>query len=517
MPADFDQYSTAKPLLAGLPAWINDEQEQKRIASYQLYEEIYWTAPQTFKLMARGQDAEPIYIPSGRVIVETMHRYLANKMKVIVDPAFGSDTEKALAEQVMTDFVRRERFYSRFNSNKRYGLIRGDWCWHLYADPTKAAGSRISLFPLDPGGLFPIYNEENLDEVVGYHIVEQFISDGQVGERGKVYMRRLTYRKTTGVGGPSPITVEDTVFEVDAWGGPNMEEKAIKVMRPATVLPSPIDSLPIYTVPNFDEPGAMWGSSEMRGLERLMAAVNQGISDEELTLAMDGLGLYATNAGAPLDPDSGEELPWDLGPAKVVEVPADAFFNRVSGVSTVTPMQDHLRYLHEQLDLSAGTPAVAKGKVDVQVAESGVALLLDLAPILSKGEEKEQIVTDITTNMLFDLAKWFVAYEGTIFNSLMEITRWVPVYGAKVPPNETKLVEQLIAMATATPPILPLNVVWDKLRKLGYEDLPTNEDLLAATLEQQTATAQATVDAMAGQIGAELNNPGLDPNNPENQ
>ncbi len=46
MPLDFDQFSTAKPLLAGFPAWVSDEQEQRRIASYTLYEQIYWGVPE---------------------------------------------------------------------------------------------------------------------------------------------------------------------------------------------------------------------------------------------------------------------------------------------------------------------------------------------------------------------------------------------------------------------------------------------------------------------------------------
>ncbi len=499
MALESDPYSSAQRLLPGYPAWINDEQEAKRVASYQLYEDIYWTVPDTFKLIQRGSDADPIYIPSGRIIVETLHRYMANHMRLVVDPEFGDDNQKLLATQVMTDFVRRERVYSKFTSNKRYGIMRGDWAFHLYADPDRPEGSRISFFTIDPGSLFPIYNEDNLDEIVGWHIVEQFLA-----EDGKPYIKRLTYRKETGVGGPSSITVEDAVFEVDAWGGPMMvEEKRVRQLRPPTTLPQPIDQLPIYHIPNFDEPGNLWGSSELRGIERIMASVNQSISDEELILAMEGLGCYSTDAAPPIDEETGEDIPWNLGPGRVVEVPAGSFFNRVSGVHSVIPYQDHLKYLDNSLDLSMGMTAAAKGRTSVDVAESGVALLIELGPMLSRVEEKEQVVTDKVTNMTFDLAKWFVAYEGTAFNSLMEVTRWSPVYGDKIPVNKPKQVEQVIKMATTTPPILPLNHAWNALRKIGIE-LASNEELLQATLEQQAALAGAEADAVASRINGEL-------------
>ncbi len=174
MASTFNQYSTARPMLSNLPTWVGNDVEQARIASYKFYEQVYWNVPEAFNLVARGSDNSPIYVPAAKTIVETMHRHLAPGMVIIADPSFGSDQEKLLATQVITDLARRERLYSRFSANKRYGIIRGDWLWHLYADPLRPAGSRVSVFPLDPASYFPIYNEENLDEIIGAHIVEPF-------------------------------------------------------------------------------------------------------------------------------------------------------------------------------------------------------------------------------------------------------------------------------------------------------------------------------------------------------
>lgn len=503
--AEFDQWSTAKPLLSALPQWLGDEQEKKRIGSYQLYEQIYWSVPDTFQLVSRGKDAQPIYIPAPRTIVETLHRYLAPDFSLTADPDFGTPQEQELATQVMTDFAAREAFYSKFNTNKRYGIIRGDWCWHLYADPNRPAGSRLSIFELDPGSVFPIYNPDNVDEVIGYHVVEQYTLPD---EPGKVYLRRLTYRKKTGTGGPSPIDVTDELYEVDKSGLPGMEQgPAVRTLQPPHTLPSPIDQLPVYHVRNFREPSSIWGSSELRGLERVIAALNQSISDEELALALEGLGVYATTAGTPVD-DEGNEVSWNLGPGRVVELPetnegVSDVFARINGVSTVAPYQEHIKMLLQQLDLSTGMSPTAKGDIDVQVAESGIAKLLDLAPLLAKVKEKEQIVTDTHAQMAFDLRRWFIAYEGGILGGLENI-RWVPEYGDAIPKNRDKEFEELMLLAESTKPIVSMQYVRQRLRMLGYDDMPDDTQMMDQILEETEMLGKVATDAMAPRIGEEM-------------
>ena len=497
--ADMTPYSTAKPLLGALPQWIADEQERQRVAAYMLYEQIYWTVPDTFKLVQRGSEDKPIYIPSGRIIVETLHRYLAASPDIIPDPTFGTPNDQLLAQQVMDDLKKRERLLSRFNANKRYGIMRGDWAWHLYADPARPPGSRISILPVDPASLFPIYNPVNVDEIIGWHIVDQYVDDS-----GKPFVRRLTYRKQTGTGGPSPIEVTDELYKVDEWGGPGMDQEARpeQTMAPPQVLPSPIDDLPVYLIPNFQEPGLIWGSSEMRGLERIMAAVNQTISDEELALALEGLGVYATDAGTPVDDDD-NEVGWNLGPGRVVELPDGKKMERITGVSSVTPSQAHLAYLHDMIDQTVGLSAVAKGRTSVDVAESGIALMLELAPLLARVAEKEQVVTDVMGNMLFNIGKWFSAYEGTAFNSLWEVSRWVIKYGPKIPPNRKAEFDELISLA-GLEGVVPKSYIRTRLRKLGYEDMPDEATILAEiAAEQQQAADQAGARADAA-LGEEL-------------
>lgn len=492
----FDQYSNAKPLLRGFPSWITG-QDRDRIAAYSLYEQIYWTIPEAFKLLTRGSDEDPIYIPSGRQIVETIHRFTAPNLKIVTDPDYGTDAEKQNADLAITALFRRERFYSRFNTAKREGLIHGDWLFHIYADPARPEGSRISIFAVDPASYFPIHNDQNVDEIIGAHLAEYVLD-----EQGNPFIYRLTYRKTTGKGGPSPITVEEGLFKVDDWGGPDMKEANPEVViRPPTALPDIITALPLYHIQNFQQTGTVWGSSEMRGIERIMAAVNQGVSDEELSLAMDGLGVYATDAGTPVDEDTGEPTSWNLGPARVVELPDGKKLWRVSGTTSVTPFQDHLKYLHQQLDATAATPAVAKGSVDVDVAESGVALMLELGPLLARATEKELIITDVLTNMLYDLKAWFQAYEGLGIGEAI----WVPSYGDKIPVNHKQRFDEVMQMATATPQIVSTSWARSELSKIGY-DFPEDTEMIKQILEEKTMVGAVEADVAGARMDQELAN-----------
>ena len=495
------QWATAEPLIKGNISWISGL-DKLRIQSYQLYEEIYWNIPDSFKLLMRGAEGEPIYIPSAKTIVETLHRYMANDFSVMADPMSGTPEQQQSAMVAMTDFVRRERFYSKFSSNKRFGIIRGDWLWHIFADESRPEGSRISIFALDPGAYFPITRDENVDEIIGAHIVEK-VSD----DKGKEFIHRLTYRKATGTGGPSAIDVTDDIFEVDKWGGPGQDEKAVRSVRPPFQLDAQIDSLPIYHIQNFREDGTPWGSSELRGFERLLSAINQSITDEDLTLVLEGLGVYATDSGHPVDEESGEPLPWTIGPGKVVETADGKTFYRVNSSATVTPYQDHLTYLHDQLDLATGTPRTAQGRVDVSVAESGIALLLEMGPILSRASEKELIITDVMTNLLFDLRKWFGSYEPQLKINADSPIRWLPKYGDKLPLNQAKRFDQILQLAMSVPPVVSGQWVRSELAKLGFQMPADDSIMMKQILDEMAVIGKAQADAAGLQLDSELSQP----------
>lgn len=489
---DFTPYSTLRAFFpATMPTWIPDELDQQRIESYKIYEEIYWNVPDTFKLVARGTEDKPIYLPSAKTMIETCNRYTATSMKVnieptLVDAAISADI--TAYQQVWNDLFKRERFWSKFAGNKRYGLIRGDWLWRIMADPTKPEGSRISIRELDPASYFPITDPDDVDHIIGCHIVDQVAISEDETE-----LRRATYLKPGSERNPGQyVTYQFDVFDSDAddW---NALGKPKRVITPLTTLTG-ITNLPVYHIKNFDEPANPFGSSEIRGMERIIAAMNQAISDEDLALALDGIGLYETDAPPPTD-DNGNVINWRLGPGRVVEHPAGTKFSRVSGVGSFGPFQDHLGFLTKALREGAGTPDIAIGVVDVTVAESGVSRLLQLAPLLARTEEKDTSIVEVHTQMFYDIQhEWLPTYEGISQEGVMV----TPVVGNKLPEDVDGRLKQLNDMFDRK--IISAQYYRQEASKLGFE-FPDGMD---AEIIKETTDLATAADPFGDRINSEL-------------
>jgi hypothetical protein len=405
----FTPYSTGVEFFGTKPTWIPDDLDVQRVQSYGTYEQMYWNAPDTFKVSLRGTNALPLYIPSAKTIIDTTHRYYGVDFRVI--PSGTSEQSVAAASLAISDLMKRERFMSKFNGQRRYGLIQGDSIWHITADPNKPVGSRLRMTTLDPGMYFPITDEEDVDRIIGCHLVELISTHD--GDR----IRRLTYRKVPRADGRNTITVEEGIFRVDKWGGPDAKPETI--IQAPTALPDDITSLPVYHTKNTDQPGDPFGSSEIRGMEVIMSGVNQAVSDESLALAMMGIGMYATDASHPIDPVTCKPVPWQLGPGRVVHHDGTRF-DKVPGVSGLADSYGtHYYRLWEAMKWGSGTPDIAIGQVDVTVAESGVALALKMSPMLAKAGEKNQLLLDVQTQMWFDiLTMWMPSYEETVFDGV---------------------------------------------------------------------------------------------------
>ena len=508
----FTPYSTLNPLneitvIPPLvkPTWVPNALDQERILSYQLYEQIYWNVPETFKLTARSSDARPIYIPAAKTIVETINRYTAPNFSFRIEKIAGAEggaDDPVLCHQHFDSFFVREKFFSKFNGNKRYGIIRGDWLWHLTANPAKPQGSQISIHPLDPASYFPIWHPTDLDRVIGCHIVDTIV-DGD-----DTVISRLTYRKQLDANGePIPgaaITREHNWYELDDWEGP--QAKPVKTILPLAEITG-ITNLPVYHIKNFDEPANPFGSSELRGVERVLAAINQGISDQELALALDGIGYYWTDAPSPVDAN-GDPSDWVIGPGRMTEIPPGSKLGRVEGVKSFTASLDHINFLMDSVKQATGANDAAIGLVDVSVEVSGVALFLQLAPLLARTQEKEVGIIETHQQMFHDLAtEWFPLYDRVTFNGLAV----VPYVGEKLPVDRKQVLEELKFMIDHN--IASAAYIRTQLTKLGYvfpegvgselinerAAMAKAEDPFASRVEEELDTANGTTPPTAGE------------------
>lgn len=490
----FTPYSTAVPFFGAPESWIPLEHQQRRQA-YQLYESMYWNVPETFKLVQRGTDAKPIYLPSPRTIVEATNRFLAKDWDYAINPRVGTPEQRTSVGLMLQSLFKREQMWSKFATQRRFGLIRGDAIWHIVGNPLKEPGARLSIYEVDPASYFPIYDDEDEQDPsrrIGCHLVDTYEYEEEI------VTRRLTYRKDPE--NPLIITRELALFEQGKWwdGDPDAEIVRVKQILPPEPLPPQITQLPVYHVKNFRTPADPFGSSEIRGFETIVAAMNQTISDEDLAIALEGLGMYATDSGPPVDAD-GNETNWALGPGKVVELSEGSKMNRIDGISGL-PGLEHIKFMKGEMMEAAGVPKIATGAVDVQVAESGVALYMHLSPLLAKNAEKEGEMLGVMDHFLYDITHmWLPAYEQ--FSDGME-TEVASVVGDPMPQNRKAQIDEIIKLATSNPPIISAAYARVKLTELGYEfPEEMGEEIVAET----TARAQATAfDPFTNRVNQEL-------------
>lgn len=242
-------------------------------------------------------------------------------------------------------------------------------------------------------------------------------------------IRRKTYRYVRpGRGLNRQVWVEEGLYDPEVWfktGG-----RASRVIMEPVRLPATIQTIPVYHFRNQPWRGDPFGSSELRGFEGLIQAVDQTMTDEQVALRLEGQGVYVTDAPSPVD-DQGEEEAWEVAPGKVLQVGEGRRFDRVQGVQSVTPFLDHVGKLQGSLWEASGTPEVARGQVSVTDAESGIALAIKFSPLLAKNEDREAEAVDVLGNLWHDWTGWMAEFEQTEFPQPPEV-----VLGDKLPLNE---------------------------------------------------------------------------------
>lgn len=460
--ATFTPYSGVKPLLNdGKNIWV-PELDRDRISSYQKYEEIYWSYDQAFQLQDDTGE-RPVFIPNPRVIVDTTSHFWMKGLQI---------TSSGPTQQALEDFMDREEFTPKFHVAKHSGVVRGDFILHLTADPTKPEGTRVSVNSVDPAMFFPEFDDQNLDRVVAVNLVEQVINPE---DPSQIFIHRLRYRYVL-IGVERKVTSQEAWYEVENWD--KGTRVTVKNIRSEVLLPDPITTIPVYHFKNQPWQGDPFGSSELRGYEAIQQRINQSATDEDVALALEGLGVYATDAPTPTD-DEGNEVPWSISPGRVVETPSGSKFDRVKGIGSVEPFQAHIGMMIDNMYEASAT--FRASMVDAKVAESGIALAIRFLPTTAKLEERDFFGTAKLTQFWFDWRMWHQAFEGqelaqeikvvigdklptnnndrlNVLNNLVDrkaITKkWYreqvgEIYGVEIPPNMDKQLEEEARTAIA--------------------------------------------------------------------
>ena len=503
-------YATAIAFKRKKAEHVPNADDNDRVTAYWTYSDIYHNVEKVFEPMMRSDEDEEIsrrLVPVARTLVEATNRYLAKSPTITPMPlATAPDgqpitTDLAKVETLMNlwkGIAAREEFFTVFGCMKRWLLIRGDALLHVTADDTKPEGERISIEELDPSTYFKIPNAINPNKIDGIYLVTIIANDNNDG----TIAQRQEYRKAEGTGN---IFTKVRFFETDKWDDrwPLTEEDTTEVDTPARLdipamqnlltgfeLDKRIRQIPVYHYRNRRQGGLQYGISELQGVETLLTGISQTATDEDLTMALTGIGVYVTDSGRPRD-DNQNEVEWSISPASVIELEAGSKFDRVKGVDSVQPMLDHANMLESQARKTTGTPDVAVGTVEVAVAESGIALAIRMNPVLAKNEETEMELKLRTEQMLHDLVNgWLPVYEGyTPDGTELAIT-----FDDPLPQDRAAVLEEILALVAGK--VISVEFAQQIIRaKLGY-DIP-KDDL------EKIGTEAAMLDPVGSRLAAE--------------
>lgn len=501
----FNAYSTLKGISADgqgiAPSWLPPEVRQ-RWTAYLKYDEMYWNDQSQFSLRVL-QGEVPIYVPNARTIVDTTSYYLLKGLTIVSeDPEKYPDTAAALKQ-----FLKRELFYSRFHTAKHAGVARGDFAFHMTADPSKPKGSKLCLNSIDPGCVIPVYDPDDLDTLQKVHIVELFI-DPDLPTGQNQFLKKLTYQYVT-VGGNKRIQRDEGIYTLtENWYG--QTPKLVTQTIPVGLLASSITTIPIYWFKNMDWEGQDFGSSELRGFEGLLQGVSQSTTDQGAALSLEGLGVYATDGGAPVDAN-GNDTDWEISPGKVMEVPTGSYFRRVEGLSSLKPSMDHINYIESKIREAGGLSDIALGRVDVQTASSGIALAIKFIPTLAKIDERDQAGIGKLEQLFFDWKTWWQVYEGDPLAG--DILANV---GQKLPQDRTATINELNNMIDRQ--VISVQYYRIKMQDLGYvfpDDIQSQiDDELQKKAEQAAAGAPEGLQENAFAAASGSKPPPENPNPP---
>lgn len=510
-------YNTALVLNRPVPAVAVSTLDRARLQAYGTYADIFNNVEEAFSETLRDDvdTKAKRYALVARGIVEATNRYFCNGLDVVVEfPATVTAPPEGVAETVaaLEALFTREEFPAKFASMKRWFLIKGDGILHISADPSKPEGTRIRITELEPDQYFPVYDPSDAARVTGAYVVT-VLTKGNEEVAQRIEYRRIFTPEDSALYGNTPVGGIWTrlgFYEVGGWDDRFPEftvtdlkpvgvpewipvTEALALQMQGVALPSEITAIPLYHFRNNRTGNEPFGRSELQGVESLLGGVTQNVTDEDMAVALTGLGVYWTDSGKPLNAD-GTEGEWVIAPASIIELADGKKFGRADGITTVQPTSDHIDRLKQEAREATGVPDVAIGIIQTTEAESGISLAIKMSPMVAKNGEKETEVSGRLDQMLFDLWNgWYPAYEGLGANGAIIRS----VFGPMLPTNRKEFLAEVVAMVGAK----IIDAEFGRVLLAEGLGIQFPDDLTA----RMAAAAATELDAMGSRLDAAAN------------
>lgn len=304
-----------------------------------------------------------------KTLIDKVSSYVMSGLNFAVDPADGYAQAAAQATENAIYRVYQDNDLELLDLETEIDTaILGDGCYKITWDPTL---QRIRVTAPDIQGVFAWWAPDDTGQIVQVATRYSLPQD----DAANIYPM-ATLPTAAGTSASTTIVERWTAAEFDIWAGDQLLRQA----------DNPYGFIPFVIFPNLREPKSFWGASDVPPLQQAARELNREMSAISNILELSGNPIAVLE-----NVDKAEDIA--VQPGAVWTLPADtrAYLIDLLAGGGVKLHIDYLDALRRTLHDLGETPRAAFGDTPVQL--SGVALELDMHPLLQKVKRKRLIRT----------------------------------------------------------------------------------------------------------------------------
>ena len=353
----------------------------------------------------------------AKVLVDKVTSYLMSGTTFAVDPVADSDEAKGQAkraEQALCRVYEDNNLEQLDFDTEIDCAILGDACYKVIWD--REAG-KVRVTAPDVQGMYAWWLGDDVSRL--WRVASRYTLSAEEVER----LYGITPKSKTAV------VVEvwnDTTFELYLDNG-LIDRK-----------PNPYGFIPFIIYPNLREPKKFWGISDIPQIMQPQTELNRAMSQLSRILELSGNPIAVLE-----NVEASEDIA--VRPGAVWNIPEDAkayLLDLLQGGG----VRMHLEYidlLYRTMHDVAESPRAAFGGVEGDL--SGVALEIELQPLLQKIKRKRTIRTAVYNRRSEMVLKLIAKYTGENFgNNRMRV-----VWGPVLPQDKVRQVQNEVALVQA--------------------------------------------------------------------
>jgi Phage portal protein, SPP1 Gp6-like len=335
----------------------------------------------------------------ARVIIDKLASYLMSGAKVVVDPTDDSTRAREIARRAEQSLqqVHEENGLDQLDFETEVDCaVLGDACYKVVWDTER---SRVRVTAPDIQGLYVwTYGDDNSRV-------------WRVGSRYVLDSDSVQALHSVKPKGKSATVIELwTAREFQLWIDDNLAEQ----------VSNPYGFIPFIIFPNLREPKQLWGISDLVQIVEPQRELNRAMSQLSRILELSGNPIAVLE-----NVESSEDIA--VKPGAVWNIPEDAkayLLDLLQGGGVQLHI-DYINLLYRTLHDVSESPRAAFGGTEKDL--SGVALEIELQPLLQKVTRKRAIRTVVYTRRARMMLNLLEKYRGENFGDCRLRVVWGPV------------------------------------------------------------------------------------------